>query len=76
MRTKVISARKLYKMLNITISYEAWIENVKEYGFEEGFDFVDVKGDTVLSLDTATSICIIARSPQAGKIKEAIEAAA
>ena len=76
MSTKVISAKKLHTMLNVTINYEAWIEDVKEYGFEEGFDFVDVQGDTVLSLDMATSICIIARSPQATKIKEAIEAAA
>lgn len=75
MRTSLISAQKLHKMLKITINYEAWIENIKEYGFNEGFDYIDVDDDTIMSRSMATSICIIARSPQSEKIREEIEAA-
>lgn len=75
MRTSLISAHQLHKMLNITINYEAWIENIKEYGFNEGFDYIDVDDDTIMSRSMATSICIIARSPQSEKIREEIEAA-
>lgn len=75
MRTSLISAQKLHKMLKITIKYETWIENIKEYGFNEGFDYIDVDDDTIMSRSMATSICIIARSPQAEKIREEIEAA-
>lgn len=62
-------------MLKITIKYETWIENIKEYGFNEGFDYIDVDDDTIMSRSMATSICIIARSPQSEKIREEIEAA-
>lgn len=75
MRTSLISARQLHEMLKITTNYETWIESIKEYGFNEGFDYIDVDDDTVMSRSMATSICIIARSPQAAKIRESIEAA-
>lgn len=74
-RTSIVSARELYYKLNITTPYIEWIENVKEYGFNEGFDFINVDNDTIMSISMATSICIITKSPQSAKIMEALEAA-
>lgn len=74
-RTSIVSARELYNKLNITTPYTEWIESIKEYGFNEGFDFIDVDDDTIMSISMATSICIITKSPQASKIMEALEAA-
>lgn len=73
--TSIVSARELYNKLNITTPYTEWIESIKEYGFNEGFDFIDVDDDTIMSISMATSICIITKSPQASKIMEALEAA-
>lgn len=73
--TSIVSARELYNKLNITTPYTDWIESIKEYGFNEGFDFIDVDDDTIMSISMATSICIITKSPQASKIMEALEAA-
>lgn len=74
-RTSIVSARELYNKLNITTPYTDWIESIKEYGFNEGSDFIDVDDDTIMSISMATSICIITKSPQASKIMEALEAA-
>lgn len=74
-RTSIVSARELYNKLNITTPYTDWIESIKEYGFNEGFDFIDVDDDTIMSISMATSICIITKSPQASKIMEVLEAA-
>lgn len=74
-KTSIVSARELYNKLNITTPYAEWIESIKEYGFNEGFDFIDVDDDTIMSISMATSICIITKSPQASKIMEALEAA-
>lgn len=74
-RTSIVSARELYNKLNITTPYTDWIESIKEYGFNEGFDFIDVDDDTIMSISMATSICIITKSPQASNIMEALEAA-
>lgn len=74
-RASIVSARELYNKLNITTPYTEWIENVKEYGFNEGFDFIDIDDDTIMSISMATSICIILKSPQSAKIMEAFEAA-
>lgn len=74
-RASIVSARELYNKLNITTPYTEWIENVKEYGFNEGFDFINVDNDTIMSISMATSICIITKSPQSAKIMEALEAA-
>ena len=74
-KTSIVSARELYNKLNITTPYTEWIESIKEYGFSEGFDYIDVDDDTIMSRSMATSICIIARSPQSEKIREEIEAA-
>lgn len=74
-RTSIVSARDVYYKLNITTPYTEWIENVKEYGFNEGFDFIDIDDDTIMSISMATSICIITKSPQSAKIMEALEAA-
>lgn len=73
--TSIVSARELYNKLNITTPYTEWIESIKEYGFNEGFDFIDVDDDTIMSISMATSICIITKSPQASKIMAALEAA-
>lgn len=73
--TSIVSARELYNKLNITTPYTEWIESIKEYGFNEGFDFIDVDDDTIMSISMATSICIITKSPQSVKIREEIEAA-
>lgn len=73
--TSIVSARELYNKLNITTPYTEWIESIKEYGFNEGFDFIDVDDDTIMSISMATSICIITKSPQASKIMEELEAA-
>lgn len=73
--TSIVSARELYNKLNITTPYTEWIESIKEYGFNEGFDFIDVDDDTIMSISMATSICIITKSPQASKIMEVLEAA-
>lgn len=74
-RTSIVSARELYNKLNITAPYTEWIESIKEYGFSEGFDFIDVDDDTIMSISMTTSICIITKSPQSSKIMEALEAA-
>lgn len=74
-KTKIFSARELYTKLNITTPYTEWIESIKEYGFNEGFDFIDVDDDTIMFISMATLICDITRSPQSAKIREEIEAA-
>ena len=63
-----------YKVLDDDSMTEL-IESIKEYGFNEGFDFIDVDDDTIMSISMATSICIITKSPQASKIIEALETA-
>lgn len=74
-RASIVSARELYNKLNITTPYTEWIESIKEYGFNEGFDFINVDNDTIMSISMATSICIITKSPQSAKIMEVLEAA-
>lgn len=71
----LVSARDLYKGLEITERFSSWFNRQLQYGFEENVDFTSVKSFTVvnngaerelddyaLKLDTAKEICMLQRS--------------
>lgn len=44
-----LSARELYKELNIAGRFSRWFEQMSEYGFEENVDFTSVQNCTVVN---------------------------
>jgi anti-repressor protein len=74
---QAISARELYKGLEISDRFNRWFESLLKYGFVENEDFTSVKSSTlvnngakreiddyIISLDMAKQICMIQRSEQ------------
>jgi len=72
---QAVSARELYKGLEITDRFNRWFESLLKYGFVENEDFTSVKTSTlvnngakreiddfVISLDMAKQICMLQRS--------------
>lgn len=72
---QAVSARELYKGLEITDRFNRWFESLLKYGFVENEDFTSVKSSTlvnngakreiddyIISLDMAKQICMLQRS--------------
>ena len=70
-----LSARDLYKALQITDRFARWFDRMTAYGFENGTDFTSVKSSTVvnngaeiqiddyaISIEMAKQICMLQRS--------------
>lgn len=69
---QVVSARELYKGLQITDRFNRWFDSLLKYGFQENQDFTSVKTSTlvnngaereiddyIISLDMAKQICML-----------------
>ena len=72
---QAVSARELYKGLEITDRFNRWFDSLLKYGFIENEDFTGVKTSTlvnngakreiddyIISLDMAKQICMLQRS--------------
>lgn len=81
---QAVSARELYKGLEITDRFNRWFESLLKYGFTEDEDFCCVKTSTqqnqyggikeiddyTISLDMAKQICMLQRSEQGKKYRQ------
>lgn len=76
-----VSARELYKKLNIGTKFTTWFERMKAYGFSEGNEFSPEVGETSeqggrpatdyqISIDMAKQICMIQRTPEGKLIRQ------
>lgn len=76
-----VSARELYKKLNIRTKFTTWFERMKDYGFSEGNEFFPELGETSeqggrpatdyqISIDMAKQICMIQRTPEGKLIRQ------
>lgn len=74
-----VSARDLYKQLNIKTAFKDWFPRMCEYGFEEGKDFCSKMSestggrpskDAAISIDMAKQICMIQRSPEGKQVRQ------
>lgn len=76
-----VSARELYKKLNIGTKFTTWFERMKAYGFSEGNEFFPEVGETPeqggrpatdyqISIDMAKQICMIQRTPEGKLIRQ------
>lgn len=77
-----MSARDLYKELNVTDRFTRWFERMEEYGFEENVDFTSVKSSTLvnngatrelqdyrITLDMAKEIAMLQRNEKGKEIR-------
>lgn len=77
-----LSARELYKELNIAGRFSRWFEQMSEYGFEENADFTSVQNCTVvnngatrelqdyqITLDMAKEIAMLQRNEKGKEIR-------
>lgn len=77
-----LSARELYKELNVTDRFTRWFERMGEYGFEENIDFTSVKSSTLvnngatrelqdyqITLDMAKEIAMLQRNKKGKEIR-------
>lgn len=77
-----LSARDLYKELNIAGRFSRWFEQMSEYGFEENVDFTSVQNCTVvnngatrelqdyqITLDMAKEIAMLQRNEKGKEIR-------
>ena len=77
-----LSARELYKELNIAGRFSRWFEQMSEYGFEETVDFTSVQNCTVvnngamrelqdyqITLDMAKEIAMLQRNEKGKEIR-------
>lgn len=80
---QVVSARELYKGLQITDRFNRWFDSLLKYGFQENQDFTSVKTFTLvnngaereiddykISLDMAKQICMLQRSEKGKQYRE------
>lgn len=78
-----ISARELYKGLQISDRFSRWFESLLKYGFVENEDFTSVKSSTLvnngaerelqnyeLSVDMAKHICMVQRTEKAKQVRQ------
>ena len=76
-----VSARELYKKLNIGTKFTTWFERMKASGFSEGNEFFPDVGETSeqggrpatdyqISIDMAKQICMIQRTPEGKLIRQ------
>lgn len=77
-----LSARELYKELNVAGRFSRWFEQMSEYGFEENVDFTSVQNCTVvnngatrelqdyqITLDMAKEIAMLQRNEKGKEIR-------
>lgn len=80
---QTVSARELYKQLEVTDRFSRWFERMLAYGFIENEDFTGVKTSTVvnngaeielrdyeLSVDMAKHICMVQRNEKARAVRQ------
>lgn len=80
---QTVSARELYKGLEITDRFNRWFESLLKYGFTENEDFTSVRtftlvnngaerelNDYAISLDMAKQICMLQRSEQGKRYRQ------
>lgn len=80
---QTVSARELYKRLEITDRFNRWFESLLKYGFIENEDFTSVKTSTLvnngaerelndyaISFDMAKQICMLQRSEQGKRYRQ------
>lgn len=81
---QTVSARELYKGLEITDRFNRWFESLLKYGFVENEDFCCVKTSTqqnqyggikeiddyAISIDMAKQICMLQRSEQGKRYRQ------
>lgn len=80
---QTVSARELYKALNITDRFSRWFDSLLKYGFVENEDFTSVKSSTLvnngaerelqdyaITIDMAKQICMLQRSELGRKYRE------
>lgn len=81
--SQLVSARELYKKLDVTDRFNRWFERMIVYGFEDGVDFTSVKTSTVvnngaekpindyeISIDMAKHICMVQRTEKAKQVRQ------
>lgn len=80
---QTVSARELYKGLEVTDRFSRWFSRMIEYGFIENSDFTSVKSSTVVNngaeielqdydvtVDMAKHICMVQRTEKAKKVRQ------
>lgn len=78
-----VSARELYKQLEITDRFSRWFERMLAYGFAENEDYTGVKSSTLvnngaeiglqdyeMSVDMAKHICMLQRNERAKAVRQ------
>ena len=81
--TQTVSARDLYKELEVTDRFSRWFERMLAYGFHENEDYTSVKSSTFvnngaereiqdynLSVDMAKHICMLQRTEKAKIVRQ------
>ena len=80
---QTISARDLYRELEVTDRFSRWFERMVAYGFEENRDYTSVKSSTLvnnsavrelqnyeLSVDMAKHICMVQKTEKAKQVRQ------
>lgn len=76
---QMVSARELYKSLNISSNFTTWFNRMVEYGFVEGEDFFPKMEESTggrpsmdyqISMDMAKQICMIQRTPEGKRVRQ------
>lgn len=77
---RVVSARELYKFLNPSERFSAWMDRQLQYGFTEGVDYQGCKEfnalanqeltDYALTIDTAKEISMLQKSPRGKQARQ------
>ena len=80
---QTVSARELYKELEVTDRFSRWFDRMLAYGFVDGEDFTSVKSSTLVNngaerelqdyqvtMDMAKHICMVQRTEKAKKVRQ------
>lgn len=77
---KAVSARELYEFLEITERFSRWFDRMRDYGFDEGIDYVQHESynararqslqDYFISIDMAKEISMIQRSDKGKQARQ------
>lgn len=81
--TQTVSARELYKQLEVTDRFSRWFERMLAYGFLENEDYTGVKSSTLvnngaeidlqdyeMSVDMAKHICMVQKNEKAKEVRQ------
>lgn len=81
--TQTVSARDLYKQLEVTDRFSRWFERMLAYGFVENEDYTGVKSSTLvnngaeidlqdyqMSVDMAKHICMVQKTEKAKEVRQ------